>query len=169
MRFLIALLPFMYMIASYGIIRFFESNKKLKALSYLLIILFVVNSFAIIYSNEKEEIGKNGDFLVFQDYIKNENVDNIWISNPVYAVYSDKKIDALIYYPTFNRERANFLNSNLLNANTILLDTCDIPCHPGDLECPAGKEKFINNIKNQFKTDYSRKYANCEQFIFTRS
>lgn len=164
MRFLIAVMPFMYMIASYGILRFFESNKKLKALSYLLIILLAVNSPILIYSNEKMEMEKKGS-LVFQDYIKNENIGNIWISNPAYAVYSDKKIDTLIYYPAFNKEKIEFLNSNLQNADTILLDTCDIPCHPNELECPAEKEKLINNIKSQFKTDYSRKYGNCEQLI----
>ena len=163
MRFLIALLPFMYMIASYGILRFFES----KALSYLLIILFAVNSSILIYSNEKMETGKNTNFLVFQEYIKNENIGSIWISSPVYAVYSDKKTDTLIYYPTFNKEKIDFLNSNLPNADAILLDTCDIPCHPDDLECKQEKENFLNNIKSQFKIRYNNEYGDCEQLIFS--
>ncbi|MBI2135106.1 glycosyltransferase family 39 protein [Candidatus Woesearchaeota archaeon] len=165
MRFLIAVMPFMYMAASYGITGFFEFNRKFMALLYLLIILFAVNSSAIIYSNEKEEIGKNSNLIAFQEYLEKENLGNIWISNPAYAAYSDKKIDTLIYYPAFDRQRADFLNSNLLNADTILLDTCDIPCHPMDSECQREKENFINNAKNQFKAHYSRKYGSCEQII----
>jgi len=92
----------------------------------------------------------------------------VWISNPAFAAVSNKKIDTLVYYPTFNLENINLLSSNLHKADTILLDTCDILCNPNDIVCPDEKENFLSNIENQFEIEYNNKYNNCEQFIFVK-
>jgi len=171
MRFLLMIFPFLYMLASYGIIKFFGliKNRNIKAgLVLAFSVLFVSQSIFYIYLNEKTEINRGNRLIEFQLFLDKDNLGNIWISNPTFAVYSDKKIDTLIYYPTFDKERINFLNSDLLNADTILLDTCDILCNPNDKQCPGEKDLFISNIKNNFKINFNNNYGNCEQFIFVR-
>ena len=130
---MIAILPFLYLLTSYCLARTYSKirNKRLAlgAFSVMIIAWLMISLLSLAdaaaYSIQRDE----GGLLYFQDYLKN-NEGSIWISNPAYSLYSDKKIDALIYYSTFN-----ILNSNLLNADTVLLDTCDIPCNPNDLKC----------------------------------
>ena len=167
MRFLIMLMPFLLILASYGLITVIQCNKKIRIPITYLLIIFVFQSFVNIYATEKTEIQMESNNIM-QGYLDNENLGNVWISNPVFAVNSDKKIDTLIYYPTFNQERFDFLNSNLLNADTILLDTCNIECNPKDFECSNNKKQFLSNIENQFKINYNNNYGKCEQYVFVR-
>jgi len=170
MRFLIVLFPFLFLITSVGLVRFFEyiNNRKIRIPLIYILIIFILQSFFVIYLNEKSEFGKENRFLVFQEFL-GDSKEKVWVSNPVYAIFSDENIDELIYYPVFDQEKINFLNTNLKNVDAILLDTCDILCNPNDEVCSKAKNKLISNMKNQFKIDYVNIYEECEQFIFSSS
>jgi hypothetical protein len=163
MRFLVVLFPYLAMITAYGSIRFFDNIKINFPLRYILVI-FVVQALLNIYVYEKIEIGKGNQFTVFQSYAE----DGVWVSNPVHAVYSDAKIGELMYYPAFNKDKIDFLNSNLEKINIILLDTCNLLCNPEDYSCFGEKEIFLSNLKEKFKMSYNNKYGNCQQYIFSK-
>lgn len=168
MRFLLMLFPFLAILVSYGIVKFFEHIKRLKLVLILLVsIIFISNSLINIYIAEKTEIEKQNNFLELQTYLNNENLGNIWISSPIMAAHSNKKIDMLIYYPIFNEERFDFLGSELSEANTLFIDTCDILCVPDDLQCPKESKAFLSKVKNQFKTVFKIEYNDCSQYVFS--
>jgi len=162
------LFPFLAILVSYGIVKFFEHIKRLKLVLILLVsIIFISNSLINIYIAEKTEIEKQNNFLELQTYLNNENLGNIWISSPIMAAHSNKKIDMLIYYPIFNEERFDFLGSELSEANTLFIDTCDILCVPDDLQCPKESKAFLSKVKNQFKTVFKIEYNDCSQYVFS--
>ncbi|MFH0868049.1 MAG: glycosyltransferase family 39 protein [Candidatus Woesearchaeota archaeon] len=169
MRFLLVLLPYLSIITAFGLIRSFErlNQKNIKIPLFYILIIFIFQASLSIYANEKTEFEKENRFIEFQSYL-NDASGNIWISNPVYAAYSDKKIGELVYYPVFNADKINSLNSKLGKADVVLLDTCDLLCNPDDTECQKRKENFLNNIRNKFEIDFNNKYGNCEQFIFSK-
>jgi hypothetical protein len=73
-----------------------------------------------------------------------------------------------MYYPAFNKDKIDFLNSNLEKINIILLDTCNLLCNPEDYSCFGEKEIFLSNLKEKFKMSYNNKYGNCQQYIFSK-
>ena len=84
------------------------------------------------------------------------------------AIYADKKISELIYYPTFNTEKYNKLKNNLNQADIILIDTCDLACEPIALNCQKQKSAFINLLKENFNQEKENKINSCQQFIFRK-
>jgi 4-amino-4-deoxy-L-arabinose transferase-like glycosyltransferase len=167
MRFLIMFLPFLYIIAAYGIIKFFGliKSRDLKITLFAVFSgLFIFNAFSIISVNESIEIRKENNFFVFQNYIAINNLGKVWTSSPLYTVYFDKKVE-IIYYPTFDNEK---MASLLSNKGVVLLDTCNIWCDPNSNECSTYKEDFMTRVKNNFETKYYNKDKNCEQYILVR-
>ena len=81
---------------------------------------------------------------------------------------TDKKAD-LIYYPAFDTLRAKKIQKNILKAQHILFNPCDIPCPPRDKTCPVEKEKLISIIKGNFNEIYHKKSGEWEHYIFTAS
>ena len=147
MRFLIAVLPFLYILTSYGILNFAGLFKKKKNLIFsLLIIIF------LILNLPKLEFSKYEDSLdLFYDYIEMEDVRyGLWISNPAMVAYSDTKVSELIYYPLFNSEKIDYLVGNLDDANYVLINSCDLlPCPPVDNDCPQKNKAFIDLLNEE--------------------
>lgn len=173
MRFIILFLPYLSILISYGLHNSYNALKKylkiryakiVKAVFWLLFVfwLFQQSSQLFVYQSPAE-------FTIMHQYLNKESVnDGIWISNPGFLVYSNKKTDTLIYYPTFDSERAAYLQQNTDNAKHILLDTCDIPCPPIDKECEKEKKELIQNLKKEFNVYYNSTGV-CEKYIFRSS
>ncbi len=166
MRFLIPVLPYLYILSSYGIFYFFSQLKGNRLIFFSAIaILFVLTAFQIFPALEEQTFYNDGEF---QDYAQDLS-GNIWVSNPTYLVKTDKKADELIYYPALDEQRAERLIGKLHLADSILLNTCDIPCNPKDAACPDIKEGFIEALKQNLETDYYVKTGDCERYIFISS
>jgi len=165
MRLLILSMPFIYMLTAYGIISFVEANKwEKKTVISSLIIIWLIISMPNLKFNQYIN---NLDFL--HKYLKEKDQNGeIWTSNPAYAVYSDKKIDELIYYPTFNHDKFLHLKNNMNKANNIFLNTCDLYCEPYNNYCENDKKEFVALLKNNFKELHYQEEGKCKYFIFAK-
>ncbi len=163
MRLLITALPFLYILTSYGIsyfISFFNKNKNL-LLSLLLIIFLILTVPKLKFDKYEDNLD------VFYDYVESVEMDNgLWVSNPAFIAYSDKKAE-LIYYPLYNSEKIDSLTANINNAKHILINTCDIlPCPPSDSLCINKHNDFIELLKERFSLKSYNEHGSCEYYIF---
>jgi len=171
-RFMILLFPYLYIITAYSLNLIIEKINLKKSLYYsFLVMIFSIwflQSFSQIYVLESDEIQQENKHTIFQNFFEKDNLGNIWISNPIFALFSDKKIDELIYYPTLNAEKFNILKNKLNVADSILIDTCDLVCEPKATSCNSEKIQFLKLIKNNLNTVYSEKVDGCERIIFRK-
>ena len=161
-RLLIPALPFLYILASYGLVYFINIFKKNKnsLLSSLLIIFFILSVPNLKFDRYEDNLD------IFYNYINNEKIDNgLWISNPAFIAYSNKKAE-LIYYPLYNSEKIDDLAADLNDAKHVLINTCDIHCPPYDISCKQKHSDFISLIKEEFDLKAEEKHGSCEYYIF---
>jgi hypothetical protein len=166
MRLLISALPFLYILASYGIfyfISFFNKNRSL-ILSLLLVIFLILAVSKLKFDRYEDNLD------MFYNYIGNEKIGNgLWISNPAFIAYSDKKAE-LIYYPLYNSEKIGDLIAEIGNAKHILINTCDLlPCPPSDNSCINKHNEFINLLKERFSLSSYNEQGSCKYYIFATS
>ena len=164
MRFLIILLPYMYLLASHALVYFVERG-KLKNLAVPLIFVLLVLSTVKISLNLASESGKSNKYGALQAKLE-EAEGNIWISSPIMAVESGKRIGKLIYYPVFWQDFGELLQKSK-EASFIFLDACDLGCRPYDNECEDDKKEMIAFFRQNFKQVYS-KQGECPQFVFSK-
>ncbi|HJN56730.1 MAG: glycosyltransferase family 39 protein [Candidatus Woesearchaeota archaeon] len=165
MRLLIPIFPFIAILMSHGIFYFADSVKKYKViLLSLLSIIFIIQAMPQLKFNAYED-----NLDDFYDYIKKTGTNpRLWISNPAFIVFSDAKADELVYYPAYNSDKIDDLMLNVDNADTILLNTCDLlPCPPNDSDCDKKSSDFIDNLKQKFATSSYSKNRDCKYYIFT--
>jgi 4-amino-4-deoxy-L-arabinose transferase-like glycosyltransferase len=167
-RYMIVFLPFLYILTSYGIFNVSSSikNKKLVATFFIFIFLvwFIQTTYSIYLNNDPLKTNKH---LTFQNYIE-EAEEGIWITNPVFAVHSDKKINEIMYYPTFNNEKFLYLKANINRANNVLINTCDLYCEPYNTFCEDDKAELLSIFTDNFDIVYQSKENECESYIFRR-
>lgn len=160
-RFFITFLPYVY-IFSAGFILSFKLG-KFKLPIYTLLLL----GMAIQVVPQLAESQHFEDYSFFQSYAAQDNVTSgIWISNPSFIVYTGKKADELIYYPTITREQINRLESRLRNARHILISTCDIQCPPSFPDCETAKKSFLAGLRQNFLLEKYAEKDSCEYFIY---
>lgn len=165
MRFLIMLLPYMYLLMAYPISNFMKS-RKIKPVAMALMLIMFVSSITQISAAIASESGKTNQYGLLQNKLEQAK-GSIWISSPVMAANSDKRIEKLVYYPYFSQ---NFdeLTKGSKSADFIFVDTCDLACGPLDAKCENNRKELIRHFQQEFKTDYSSKIGSCEQFAFQK-
>lgn len=164
MRFMILALPYICLLAAYGLFSVLN-NLKNKAMyfSIFVILISIWLLQAVPQVTAKPQDTANTDL---QNYLKQDLKEPIWVSSPVYALYSDKKVN-LFYYPVFSTKSIPGIKIKLKNAENILISTCNLECSPNDFNCPMEKESFIVFLKENFKKKYYNQLNNCESYIFT--
>jgi len=167
-RFILLFLPYLCILSSYGIFGVFNRIKSKKIIFSFFLLLFFVWFLQTAYQVRDNYDREVGQYDVFQNYLGREAKGNIWISNPAFAVYSDKKIDELVYYPTFNHDKFVFLRDNLENAEHVLLNTCDLYCEPYNEFCKGDKIELISLLKSDFDEVFYNKENGCEDYIFRK-
>ena len=169
MRFLIILYPYMYLLISFSLFYFFDYFKSKVAKNTIITIIMISLILSSITTRiyYKNESGKVNQYAIFQDKLEkiSSNV-KIWISNPIVAVFSDKKIDNLIYYPVFNEAKKNELITGTFNF--VFLDPCNLVCKPLNIACKNNKSELLTYFKKESKTIYFSRTGQCEQFIFSK-
>lgn len=165
MRLLIPILPFIAILMSHGIFYFANSIKKYKiVLLSLLFIIFIIQTLPQLKFNAYED-----NLDDFYNHIKKTGADsNLWISNPAFIAFSDAKANELIYYPSYNSDKIDELIKNADNANSVLLNTCDLlPCHPNDSNCNKKSNDFIGTLNEKFDISLFNSVGKCDYYIFT--
>ena len=171
MRFLIILLPYMYLLVSVLLLHFLSyfKNKSVKILFFMVVILSIILSVNTTYTSYKNEFNKNNQYAVLQNMLMQiSHNGEIWVSNPVMTVSTSRKIGKLMYYPVFNEEKKNELINDFKSADFIFFDSCDLACKSHDTKCEDDKSELLGSFKQQLKTTYSSSIKNCQQFIFQK-
>jgi len=166
MRLLLPIFPLLFILTSYGIIKFLDLFRKNK--NIILLLILTVGMFQII---PKLKLNDYNDNLVpFYKFVQNNEIkEGVWISNPSFIVNTKLKADKLIYYPLYYGDTIIELQKDKDNAETILINSCDIlPCPPWDDSCYIEHTNFINLLKKEFKTSYFETFGECEYYIFTK-
>jgi len=147
-RFSLAGLPFFYLIATRGMLVFAEWATRL--VRWMGIVLFVLLLWFVVIQVQRDctmncDI-KLSDFQVFA--AKNMPLlkgKKIWVSHPATLVYTDLKVEELIYYgqivPKITR---------LHEADIVFFDSRDVNCYQADLICIDNRKKFAQRLKEGF-------------------
>jgi len=160
MRLLISLLPFLALLAAYGIHLFIDTIHRNKIVYVLLIIGWLVYTIPLLHFNTYDD---HLDF--FYDALADAPYEGLWVSNPS-MIASTNRTAELIYFPLYNTEKIQELEHKLKDAQMILLNNCDIlPCPPTDMSCNAAHTEFIELLQQKFDmiTDL---YGECNYYIF---
>ncbi|MBI3035277.1 glycosyltransferase family 39 protein [Candidatus Woesearchaeota archaeon] len=167
MRFLIVLLPYMYILLSTAISSFLGRFNNLIWPIYTIIAVSLMLSSVTIYGYYKKESNKANQYDTFQDMLEKTGTGTkIWISSPMIAVSSNRKIDEMMYYPVFNEERKERLIAG--KADFVFLDSCDLACRAYDDKCENAKEQLIAHFKKRLKLRAFSKVGECRQFVFAK-
>lgn len=168
MRYMIVILPLVYILTSHCISSIYRNIKQKGFFAFLFIILigvwtygsFTETANTISYQSQK----KDEALHYFQEYLKNAE-GAIWITNPLYALYSNKKIDGLLYYYS-SENLIDFVSKN--NANVVLINNCDIACPPKEHDpyCEESHKILYNKLKT-YRKIYSKQPNFCVYEIFT--
>ncbi len=168
MRFLILLLPYIYLLASYSIFFIADKLKNNYAKKTIFVIVGASIAFSLINISTlyKNELNKFDKYKILQDQFEADEISgDLWVSSPVIPVFSDKKISKLMYYPFFNQEKNEELVKESYDADFIFLDSCDLACRPSDIGCESDKTELIDYFKSEFSILYESGDG-CEQFVF---
>ncbi len=171
-RFMVVFMPYLYLISSYGFLKAIKKIKNKQVVFSVIIVLILAlaaqYSFQIMPSYQYG-LEKENKFLEFQNYLDGKEVVGVvWISNPVFAVDSDYKIDNIMYYPTFNHDKFLSLKENLNAANHVLINTCDLGCESYNKFCEGDKAELISLLKIDFNEVFYKKEGYCESYIFQK-
>jgi len=166
MRLLLPILPFLYILTSYGIIKF--SNLFIKHKNILLFIIILIGIFQVIPNLRLNDYDDNLDF--FYNFFQNNEINNgVWISNPSFIVNTGLKADELIYFPLYDITKMKKLQIKLEEADYVLINTCDLlPCPPWENSCNREHDNFIGLLNEKFEVNYYNKLGECKQYIFTK-
>ena len=106
MRFLIILLPYMYLLAAYPLsVCIKKYGDDFKQIAYSLVMISLIFSAAALFILYYGESQKQNQYGIFQDRLSMQPGGAIWISSPVIAVSSNLKISKLIYYEIFSTSK----------------------------------------------------------------
>ena len=164
MRLLIPILPFLYTVAAVGLVRSAEYLKKYKnvALS-LVVVLWLLQTTPLL------QFDKYDDQLdPFYDYINSTKISKgIWISNPSFIVFSEKKADELVYYPLYYSQKAKQLQKKVNEAMAVLINTCDItPCPNYDYQCTEETSALLELFGSNMEKKLYQQKGICSYYIF---
>jgi len=171
MRFLIILLSYMYLMVSYSF--FYALNNSKDKIFKNCLAVIVITSFALslfnTYNYYKNESNKNNQYTILQsEFGKIGDNARVWISNPLISVFSNKKIEHLMYYPFFDEKKKEELVLKE-KPNYIFLDTCDLACRLQDKNCENSKMQLLEYFKKELKIIHYSEINRCKQIIFLKT
>ena len=90
----------------------------------------------------------------------------LWTSNPVHAVYTDRSVHK-IYYPVFDAQLADtfttYVKAHKESIAGIALDNCGggVICPPGDSDCGTAFDQMLDTINAQFTKTVFVEHGRC--------
>ncbi|MBI2650484.1 glycosyltransferase family 39 protein [Candidatus Woesearchaeota archaeon] len=172
MRYAILVMPFLYLLLSYCLMKIHGKikYKKLASAFFILVLAawtattFMSFNDAVRYTYQRNDEG----FLYFQDYLKNNN-GNVWTTNPLYALYSGQKIGGLLYFYS-SEKLIDFINKNKNNVDIVLFNSCDIPCPPAEADPLCGESReILYNAVSKFRKIYEKGINSCRYEIYRKA
>ncbi len=174
-RYLVLFLPFVILLAGYGIdavIKLVEKRWKL-APAAVIIVVFVVSAVSgIIFYHNNEPRTPDAAAEMYFKWLKSREIrGEIWSSNPVVAAYTDQKIYKT-YYPIYGGETATdfnkYLRENREKIGAVLLDNCGggLVCSPDDEKCPVELDKMRSFLNENFRQVFFDQSGRCWYSIY---
>lgn len=152
-RYLTACAPYLYLSSACGWLAAYRASLK-PYVKYFLICVLVCCLGWQIGQTDKIYFLKS-KLSIFQIYAVKHRAaikDGLWISDPATTVFSNLKVQELMYYPVFNTQKIIALTNNLPGANYIFYDGNTLICRPtNDKICAEAKEKLLKKIINNFE------------------
>ena len=164
MRFLIILLPFMHLCAAFFISWLYGKAKNfaLRSLIVFAVSLSVVFSIFGIADYYRIESSKHDRHAYLEKALQDKKINgNIWVSSPLIASGSDKKV-SLLYYPKL--KGSNFDTAQ--DADFVLLDYCDLECEGLDYKCTLIRNNLTSYLSRRFAIEQESIDAGCSQYVF---
>ena len=171
MRFMIVILPFLYLLLSYCLTQIHSRIKYKKAAVaafMVMAILWLGMTFSTFIDVANYRHQRNDEALLyFQDYMKTSD-GSAWTTNPLYALNSDQKIDGLLYFFS-SQNLIKFIAENENKVEIVLYNSCDMECPPAELDSECGKSrKVLANMLSNLKKAYERQKNLCNYAIFKK-
>ena len=169
MRFMLVILPFLYLLTAYCIGQIYYRIKNKAAAReffFAIALIWLLIAFSAFNSAIAYKINRNDEGLLdFQKYLKDNKV-NSWITNPLYALNSDDKIGGLLYFHSSDN-LIKFVEKNKNNVDVVLYNSCDIPCPPQELDSLCTKSRnALNGMLSNLKKIYEKEINSCKYQIF---
>lgn len=164
MRYMVIILPFLYLFGSYSLFSIFN---KLKVNKFIWISFVIITSiFSLFIVNQTYE-------NTFKVEISDETINNYYnypieetkviLSSPILIGYQD--INPTIIYWT---REGMYEYYDKLNISTYFINTCELFCLEKDINCNKGKEDFIKKLQLNYKQKFYNKERRCEYYVFTK-
>ncbi|KHO44966.1 MAG: hypothetical protein QS98_C0014G0017 [archaeon GW2011_AR3] len=182
MRFALAFLPYLYILAGFGLftawqsartIRVGDVHARVKTFEKTIVIISVIAGMAWM-AQSYVGIGQAWNYApryipsAFNEHLSSlDNQAQVWVSSPLFMANSDLKSSGLMYYPLFDSQKILQLSNQLRSASDILIDTCDFECPPWDAGCESAKSALFAQIRQEFNTNYEENGLICSYYIFS--
>lgn len=170
MRFMIQVLPFLYLLASYCLVQLYgriKWKKPVIGLFFIMALLWLGITSSLLKSSIAYSQQRNDKALAFFQNYLNENQGNIWITNPLYALHSDAKIQGLLYFYS-SENLAEFIDRNKEDVEIVLFNECDMPCNPEDALCLKSRS-MLKSLLPQFRKIYEKNIESCNYRIYAKA
>ena len=165
MRHALLAMPFLCLLLAYCLTQIYykiRSKKIAIEAFYVLAAIFLLITFISLKNALAYQQQANDEPLkYFQEYLKGKG-GNIWITNPLYSLHSDSRVDGLLYYKS-SHNLIRFLEEN--DADIVLFNGCDMECPPADGLC-AESRKVLSKELLRMKSAYDKKVDSCRYRIF---
>ncbi|MBF0571763.1 MAG: glycosyltransferase family 39 protein [Candidatus Omnitrophica bacterium] len=169
-RYLTASIPYLYLLAAYGFFIVYQTFIKTR-LKYLLLLILLFSLGLQIWRIHQIQFPKN-KLNVIQQYVVDHSdaIKDAWVSDPSAVVFSNLKIQELMYYPIVDVQKISDLNKHLSRAGYIFYDDRALPCRPvNDPTCNEAKAKLLERIKIDFELALPEEKSSFTNFgIFKR-
>jgi len=168
MRYALLAVPFLCLLLAYCLWQIYEKTKNKQIaveIFSVMAVLFLLTGFISLKDSLSYQQQLNDEGLRhFQDYISDAK-GKIWITNPIYALHSDSRIDGLLYYKS-GSNLIRFLREN--EADTVLFNNCDMECPPLglDKECIESRQELTRKLL-KMELIYDEKVNSCRYQVFT--
>ncbi len=144
-RYAIAFLPYLFLMASFGFIFFYK--KVSPNFSKIVFCIFVITLVYFVY-NHRNEIRTpvfSQETSIFDNYFKNSGYTRIITTSPMHLVQGEVRI--LEVYESWETG-LDALGRRLLDIDYVTLDTSQIFCKKGKDGCSALKSLFLSSISS---------------------
>ncbi|MFH0979085.1 MAG: glycosyltransferase family 39 protein [Candidatus Woesearchaeota archaeon] len=171
-RYLLAFLPFASMLV--GLALAFMLARLPERFFLLLVIMIAITGFVSAFSFYRlnEPSSEPAVARDFYRFLENRTAEHeIWVSNPIVALYADKKVN-LVYYPVFDSNLIfsfnQYIRHHLANVSYVFLDSCGggIICPPKDTACLSESDDLVRFLYNNSRLVYYSSSAGCADYVF---
>jgi 4-amino-4-deoxy-L-arabinose transferase-like glycosyltransferase len=175
-------LPFLYLLPSHCrdyrylafalpfaalLVGFVLEKLKNKWLIVGVVLLFTLPS-TLMYFNSVH-VTSNQSALEYYNYDFPDG--DVWTSNPLHTIYSDKSFN-LLYYPVYSAGSARLFIDHLNNNSVaaVAVDNCagGLICPPDDAECTTQTELLLQKLDEKYDSpSYTSQSGRCWYKVFT--